>query len=423
MKIENLRRETNGDRDRVCASVTWEDCDRPAHELYFETDAKFSKALTCNPHAFLTGSLLPAFHHREKRVFIDGEICPELKEGLISAMSWIRHWFYSGDYNLVKIEARTKSLVRSGIPDRAGFFFSGGIDCLATLWVNRLNFPSIHPGYLRDGLLIYGQNIESDTSADTFKKAYLELSAVTAETGVSLIPVYTNVRQLDENKRVFHINHGAILGAVAHAFSGELTSVCVSASDSIPGLAIVKSLSPKPYGSHPLLDPCFSSSELKILHDGINLTRLEKTKLISDWDSGLRNIKVCGPNWPGNNCGRCEKCIRTMLELLASGVLAKSGAFPAIDISAEQVENLHIRKPVFDYGVDDDYLELISPLKEIGRHDLAAAIETALHRPHRRKNSGFGPMIRDIDRKYLLGILAGTKKKVSLAMKSLRMTS
>ena len=37
MRIEGLHSEKRGDRTRVAATVKWEDCDRPAYELYFET--------------------------------------------------------------------------------------------------------------------------------------------------------------------------------------------------------------------------------------------------------------------------------------------------------------------------------------------------------------------------------------------------
>ncbi len=407
MKIGNLRSEKTEGRVRVAATVSWEDCSRPVHELYFETEEEFGEGLTCNPHAFLVGCVMPAMHHREKRIYIDGEICPELKDNLITAMNLIRHWYYGPDRGIVRIEAKTGT-GRTGTRPRAGFFFSGGIDCLATLRSNRISYPPEHPGWIRDGLLIYGQNVESDNRPETFAEARSELSDLAAESGVVLIPVYTNVRLLDDDPRVFDVNHGAILGAVAHAFSRRLTTVYIAASDSIGGLSLVNCHSLKPHGSHPLLDPCYGSSDLKIRHDGITLSRLDKTRLIADWDTALRNIRVCGPNWPGRNCGRCEKCVRTMLELLAADVLDRSGAFPSNDVSAGLIAGITIKKPRFGYTVDDDYLELIAPLRGKGRHDLADAIERMLERPHLRR--GLISIIREIDRQYLSGVLSRTKK-------------
>lgn len=413
MKIWNLRTEKKGNRPRVAATITWEDCDRPAFDMYFETEEAFEDDLTCDPHAFLVGSVLPAMHHGEKRVRIDADICPELRENLNTAMHWIRHWYYSPDRELTRIDAGT----RTGLPGRrtsgrTGFFFSGGLDCLAALRANRLNYPQEHPGHIRDGLLIYGQNLESDSRPETFAKACAEFSELVAESGIVLVPVYSNIRLLDDSREMFSINHGAILGAVAHAFSRRLTTVCISASDSIPGLQFVNNPIIKPQGSHPLLDPCFGSSDLRIRHDGITMTRLDKARLIAGWDTALRNIKVCGPGWPGSNCCRCEKCLRTMLELMAAGVLDKTGAFTVHDIPAELVAKINIKKPTFGYTVDDDYLELIEPLRQQGRLDLVRAIELAVSRERHRKRN-FAGKIREIDRKYLSGTLAKTKKLVT----------
>jgi hypothetical protein len=37
------------------------------------------------------------------------------------------------------------------------------------------------------------------------------------------------------------------------------------------------------------------------------------------------------------NCGKCEKCVRTMLGLLAVGAMDKTDAFPVKDVSRELV--------------------------------------------------------------------------------------
>ena len=89
MRIENLRLETNQSKARAMATVVWEDCDRPTRDVYFEVDDTFAHDLACNPHAFLVGSIIPAMHHGEGRISIDEEICPELRNGLVTAMGWI----------------------------------------------------------------------------------------------------------------------------------------------------------------------------------------------------------------------------------------------------------------------------------------------------------------------------------------------
>jgi hypothetical protein len=285
VKIENLRSEKRGNRARVAARVTWEDCDRPTHEVYFETDEAFAEALSCNPHAFLVGCVIPAMHYGEERVFIDAEICPELRQGLITAMGLLRHWYYDPGRALVRIEAGTRSdLPTPRTPERAGFFFSGGIDSSATLRANRLGFPLEHPWSIKDGLVVYGLELDDP---EAFEYVLNLLSSVAQDVGIELIPVYTNVylQYRDEDAR----NHfsfwyykfmGAALAAVAHAFARRLTVVSIAADYDIPNQ--------RPHGSHPLLDPYYSSSDLRIRHDGIALSRFAKTKLVAEWDVALQ---------------------------------------------------------------------------------------------------------------------------------------
>ena len=61
-----------------------------------------------------------------------------------------------------------------------------------------------------------------------------------------------------------------------------------------------------------------------------------------------------------------------MLALLALGALGKSRAFPVDDVTEEMLSNISItRQPFF-------YEELISPLKQCGREDLASILQEKL---------------------------------------------
>src|SRR4030042_4267611 len=109
MRIENLRLEKAGDRSRAVATILWEDCDRPVQEIYFETVEEFASSLSCNPHAFLVACIMPALHFGEKRIFMDAAICPELKNGLMTAIGWMHHWWHKPDKKLVQIEEKTRA--------------------------------------------------------------------------------------------------------------------------------------------------------------------------------------------------------------------------------------------------------------------------------------------------------------------------
>lgn len=398
MKIENLRSEKNGSLKRVAATVIWEDCQRPTQEIYFETTEAFAQDLSCNPHAFLVGCIMPAMHHGEARISIDAEICPELRNGLITAMSLMRHW-YGPERQLLQIEAKTKSVPTLRPLKRAGFFFSGGIDSLTTLRTNRLDFPLEHPGAFKDGLLIYGLEVEKP---DVFERAVSSLSAIAKDADIELIPVYTNLRQLNQDWNFWAKQfQGAVLSAVAHAFSQRLTTVTIPSSFDIAHLY--------PYGTHPLLDPNYSSSDLQVRHDSVLLSRTAKTELVADWDVALQNLRVCNRTdlIPSGaiNCGQCEKCVRTMIALVALEKLDKTRTFPKTDVSEELiVAKTYIKNPPYAMSY---YQDLIPPLAAKGRHDLVRGIKRMIARYHVQET------VKQIDRKLLKGNLLNLYKKVA----------
>ena len=161
MKIQDFRAEKKGNRTRVSAQVKWEDCERPSQEIYFETIDEFSEDISCNPHAFLVACIMPAMRFGEKRIFIDSEICPELHDGLITAMGLIRNWFdwYNPDPSLVRIEAKQQKHILSILQNTKGwlFYFPAELTLLPrcaqtafitrrTPWIHQRRYFDLWPG-------------------------------------------------------------------------------------------------------------------------------------------------------------------------------------------------------------------------------------------------------------------------------------
>ena len=372
MQISNLKSIKSGKRVRVTATVTWEDCNQPQKDVYIETEEPFAKDITCNPHSFLVGCLIPAMHFGEKRIFLDNEICPGLKEGLKTVMSLIKEW--SGDkLNPLNIEAKTSPSVQYSDKQRqAGLFLSGGMDSLAALRANKLAYPEEHPGSIKDCLFVHGFDIggviQRGMKYHVFERAKAAMSEVVEDTNTSLIPIYTNIRHLcDERELWLGKFFGAVLASAAHAFASRLDLVFIASSYDTPNLV--------PCGSHPMLDPEYSSFDMRIRHRDLALSRMDKLRLVAGWDVALQNIRVCLANVQDRlNCGKCEKCVRTMLGLLAIGALDKTAAFVENDVSPDLLSNFSItirhREPF--------YHELLEPLKACGREDLVRVINNKL---------------------------------------------
>jgi hypothetical protein len=288
--------------------------------------------------------------------------------------------------------------------------FSGGIDSFSMLRQNRRNFPPEHPWSMRDGLVVFGLELDDP---EAFSYVVKSLSEAADAAGITLIPVTTNLylhyRNEDtKNHFAFWYNKfmGAALAAVGHALVERLSIVSISADYDIPNQ--------RPHGSHPLLDPNYSSAALRVRHENLTLSRFERTKLVGEWDVALQHLRVCNrykSYGPGSlNCGKCEKCVRTMLALAALGLLHKTRAFPHDDITEDLVQSTvklkHSKAPL--------YRELIAPLLAGGRSDLARAVERKLsdYRKSSKLEKWKGAITR-IDRDYAGGNLKRLKALVS----------
>ena len=75
-------------------------------------------------------------------------------------------------------------------------------------------------------------------------------------------------------------------------------------------------------GAYELLSlPLFSTNRLRIYSEGEGFSRMDKLKDIVRYKPSYKYLNVCLSS--EDNCGKCEKCIRTLLGIDALGVLDK----------------------------------------------------------------------------------------------------
>ena len=65
--------------------------------------------------------------------------------------------------------------------------------------------------------------------------------------------------------------------------------------------------------------PMLSHRTLRFYSEGAGMTRMEKLKKVADFPPAHKYLQVCAQS--KNNCGKCEKCVRTLLGLDAIGKL------------------------------------------------------------------------------------------------------
>ena len=407
MKIENFTKQTIGRKTRVSATVIWENCDRPSESVFFETTADYGDDLVINPNSWLLACTLPAMRYGEERIKIDAPISPEIKDGLINSMRCLIDW-HGGDRKVIKIEAPIEQEVAFlDKPERAAGLFSGGIDALAMVRDNHLNFDKDHPRHIKDGILVYGV-LEGENEYDpSFQNVVNAVEAMAEDAGIELIQVYTNAyahfRDLDADFSFWRFEyHGSFLAAIAHAFAPRFSYASIASTYDFANL--------EPWGSHPLLDPLYSTTSLKVRHENAALSRLEKTKLVGEWDVALKHLRVCNEKESysqGNyNCGKCEKCVRTMTAFLSLGLLDQITTFKDKDVSKEKLVNTCYLSDSYE---ENCYRELIEPLTNLGRHDLVDGIYQIIRRYHEQDLKG---IFKRLDRTLFDGNLLNVGKKL-----------
>lgn len=425
MQIRNLEFTRPDSRARVSATVKWEDSGYGEREVFFETDACFSDSLAQDAGAFLLAAIIPAMQFDERRIRIEGHVCPQLRDGLYTAIRQLRHWYGVGNDNLT-IEA-SQGFRPSRVPDKhqTACCMSGGIDSLASFRRNRVNLPLDHPGSVKDLLFIHGFEVGGSRKHDANHESYASdremLSEFARLQNAELIPVYTNIRFLEEDAPgIYYTNlfvmqsFAACLAACAHVLGNRLTNLLIPSSHEISGL--------EPLGSHPLLDPSYSSASLNVAHDGLLYSRFDKMRLLADWPASLEVLRVCAdPLRPKGkiNCGKCEKCVRTRVSLLVLNVLDKCPTFEGNDVMAEDIDRLWITQPGPDsstygylgYGSNHFWEMMMNEVIKMGRMDLASAIERKLVEYRQvLKKQAWIKRIKRYDQQFLGGTIGRTRR-------------
>lgn len=258
-------------------------------------------------------------------------------------------------------------------------FFSGGVDSFYTLQKHRNEITHL--------IFVSGFDLPLQRSA-LRQLITRELHRTAEEIELPLIEVETNLREFSDGLSFsWEEQHGAGLAAVAHFLAPSFEKIYIPSSYALPFLF--------PYGSHPGLDPLWSSKSLQLIHDGIEATRFDKIGALSSWDAAVRNLRVCWQLVEGQyNCCRCRKCLWTMAFLRAHGVLERAASFPL---------PLDLRK-LSEQGADatEHTYRLIQALAVVEQRGDDPALVDALRKALDRKDSLVSSLRRSARRQRLL---------------------
>jgi hypothetical protein len=299
--------------------------------LWFEVPAAFADGLSARGDPFLPVLLQRALQ-RPGPIVIEAEVSPELLASARRAAALLETWGLPPGRvpgAVVEIQAPMGVAARRGAG--VGAFFSGGVDSFYTVLKNIARYPSSDSRAITHLVMLHGFDVRSDDGS-LFERLSGPLLEAAAALGKGFVTIRTNLRELlgDDD---FEFTHGVVLAGAGHAMAGLFHTLYVASSYPYSEL--------RPWGSHPNLDPLWSSERLDFVHDGAERNRPEKLALIAGSPVALRGLRVCWMQREAYNCGKCEKCVRTMLGLAAHGELGQATGFPS-RLDPEEVARIFV---------------------------------------------------------------------------------
>ena len=304
-------------------------------------------------------ALLPLAFERGETLRIELPVDAQLLENSQKLQAIWADWF--PERKPVEVQAKTTSVLRSGA-GKTGLFFTGGVDSFFSL----LHFDAASNGKIDDLIFVWGFDIPLSDPA-SFERKMASLKKVAGHLGKNAVAVITNLRQTRLPKVDWGLRmHGPAIGAVGLLFDRRWGKILFSSSQTRHDA--------KPWGSHFLTTPLMSSSNVRFIEYGTEFNRFEKTREIAKSAVALQQLHVCWREGSEKNCGRCEKCYRTLLALELLGARERAISFPQNDFSLAYARQIHLSSrlmvPLF--------AELKAAAQLMSRPDVAAAVEACL---------------------------------------------
>jgi len=316
-------------------------------------------ALRPSAEAYVAATLLPAMQVR-RDVRPPGPLDPQFADSLNTVQDIFTTW-HPALRRVQILAGRAFPESRGPRSGKIAVFFTGGVDSFYTLLKHESEIDAL--------LYVHGFDVAL-SNLSLRRQVSRMVRAVGARFDKQVIEVETNLRAFSDRHTRWEQYHGAALATVGLTLPKEFSQCLIPSSFPYNYLRI--------WGSHPLLDPLWSTDGLTIIHDGCEASRFNKCKLISRNEAARRYLRVCWKNPEGAyNCGRCEKCIRTMTFLVGAGALDKCSTFG---------EMPPVKRIVWDEEIQDtirrlsyQYLPALEVLREKPEvRPLVRAIESAV---------------------------------------------
>jgi len=277
----------------------------------------------------------------------------------------------------VPVLAATQSIAAPEREGRVGLFFSAGVDSFFTMLhydaAERRQTPP-KPRLVDDLIYVWGYDIPL-AHREAWEQKRTALAEVARESGKHFLPIVSNLRETRLRKLPWgRVMHGPALGAAGLLLGRRYGRLLISSGGKMADLY--------PHGSHPRVDPLFSTSGTEMIRYRGDSDRFEKTAYIAESELVLRHLQVCWVGGTAKNCGRCEKCLRTLLALDLIGKREQACCFPPLPWSLDLIAQVR-------FGLAPEHLmaDMIPYAEQRGRAEVVAALTACLENNRRWRDA------------------------------------
>lgn len=241
---------------------------------------------------------------------VEAPVSARLLDNLGLFQSIFHMWFPS--LRVIPVEAPRAEESSIVAASGTAAFFSGGVDGFHTLRRNLNDVSTL--------VMLHGYDLDLERTDHRFVvEDYLR--TIATELRRDLAVIQTNLRTFSDRYVWWGDMCGIALGAAAYLLEGSVGRMLVASSNTYADFV--------PCGTNVLTDPLLSTEAMDVVVDGATTPRIDKVFELARWDYARERLRVC---WrmpaSGLNCGRCNKCLRTMTALWLADALDRSPTFP-----------------------------------------------------------------------------------------------
>ncbi len=276
---------------------------------------------------------------------------------------------YKTMYPMLEFEGKIQvKNIQKNVPEeqeKSAVFFSGGVDAYTTLFRTIEEQPSL--------ITIWGSDVKLN-DLHGWKNVENHIMSVSQEYKLDVYVVKSNFRMILKEEKLDRLVKNSLDGWW-HGFQNGIALIGHAAPLSyLFGFAKVYIASSYPEkmkgqytcASDPTIDNHVRYCGTRTIHDAYELDRQEKIQyIIENKKRGFPiRLRVCWDSRGGSNCCRCEKCYRTILEIISEMENPKDYGFEWNELLIEQCKKDMLTRFIMpDFNINQWYYPIVNRLR------------------------------------------------------------